>query len=408
MANILLSTIGTTGDLLPFVRLGRALKARGHAVTLFTHSGHAALVAANGLMFVHIDTPEEFQQFMDDGLTINTPLGGLDAYRRNLLPKVHATCRLLEAHGRAGETVIVAHYHAQLAARFAAEKLEAPFGLMIMTPSQPANLPLLEMLLSKFAGGELNRMRAELGLAAIQDWGAWLKSPELSLTVWPEWFEPAQPHWPSPVTQIGFLIGDTTEGDIPAEAEAALSNPPPPVLVTGGTGMFVKSDYYLAAVEGVRQAGRRGLLVSRVQTYVPEVLPENFVRLQFLPYAKVLPRLGAIVHHGGFGTCVQALMSGTPQLIMAHGHDRPDNAARFQKLGVAEFLPPPRWQPEAVAEALNRLLHSPEVQQRCQALAQRARAADGLGAGCEAIEALFKEYQLNGRGVSSRAVKTYG
>lgn len=388
MSTILLSTVGTVGDVLPFIRLGRALRARGHAVTLFTHSGYADLVSSGGLPFVPMDTLEEFNQLIADGLTLNSPTGGVEAYRRNLLPKVQENYQSFAAHARPGETIFVAHYHARLAAHFSAEKFGAPFVLMMMTPSQPANLPLLEVLLRKLAGDELNRIRQTLGLEPIDDWGRWLKSPDLSLTVWPEWLEPAGPHWPSPVAQPGFLIGDTSEGDIPPEAEAMLSANPAPVLVTGGTGVFVKSDYYLAALEGVRRAGRPGLLVSRVQTYVPDVLPDNFLRLDFLPYAKVLPRVGALIHHGGMGTCVQALMAGCPQLMMALGHDRPDNAVRFRKLGIAEFLPPTRWQPAAVAEALHRLLDSPEVQQRCQELAQRARQSDGLLAACDAIESI--------------------
>ena len=396
------------GDLLPFIRLGRALKARGHAVTVFTHAGYEALVTSGGLPFVSIDTQAEFNQLIADGLTLNSPTGGVEAYRRNLLPKFHDNYQLFAAHARPGETLFVAHYHARLAAHFSAEKLGAPFVLMMMTPSQPANLPLLEVLLRKLAGEELNRIRQTLDLEPIEDWGRWLKSPELSLTLWPDWLEPPGPAWPARVVQVGFLIGDSTAGDIPAEAEAMLAADLPPVLVTGGTGVFVKSEYYLAALEGVQRAGRRGLLVSRVQTYVPEVIPDNFLRLEYLPYGKVLPRVGAIIHHGGLGTCVQALMAGRPQLMMALGHDRPDNAARFQKLGVAEFLPPPRWQPALVEAALRRLLESPEVEARCQALARRAKEVDGCAAACEAIESLFEEYQMNGRHVSSLAAKIHG
>jgi rhamnosyltransferase subunit B len=394
MMNVLLLTIGTVGDIIPFIRLGREFGARGQSVVVLTHSGYETLVRQAGLDFVPIDTPDEFQRFMDDGLLLHHPAGVLAVIQRHFLPKIQATAALLEAHNRPGATIIVAHANARLAAHFAAEKLGAPFIQLIMIPGQLANLLLLENLLHKTFGEELNRIREALGLPPIDEWDKWLRSPDLSLTVWPEWFEPAQPHWPSPVIQSGFLLGDA-EGEIPEEVEAVLADDPPPVLITGGTGMFVKADYYQAALEGVRQAGRRGIVVARVQTYLPEVLPPGFVRFQSLPYAKVFPRLGALIHHGGFGTCVQALMAGVPQLIMAHGHDRPDNAARFQKLGVAEFLPPPRWQPAMVAEALNRLLHSPEVQQRCQELARRAKEADGFATACQAIERLALDRGLD-------------
>jgi hypothetical protein len=101
--------------------------------------------------------------------------------------------------------------------------------------------------------------------------------------------------------------------------------------------------------------------------------------------------MSAIIHHGGIGTCAQALAAGIPQLILGIGADRPDNAFRLQHLGVAEFLPPPRWQPASVAEALQRLIGNAEVQGRCQALAERIRTFDSATATCEAIEKFMRE-----------------
>jgi rhamnosyltransferase subunit B len=49
---------------------------------------------------------------------------------------------------------------------------------------------------------------------------------------------------------------------------------------------------------------------------------------------------------------VRALRSGTPQVILAHGADRPDNAARLARHGLARWLPEERWDPAAIAAEL--------------------------------------------------------
>ena len=70
------------------------------------------------------------------------------------------------------------------------------------------------------------------------------------------------------------------------------------------------------------------------------------------------------------------MRSATPQLALAVGSDRPDNAQRLQYLGIGEYIPPAQWKPERIAEALNRLVDSAAVHERCQETAQRICADD--------------------------------
>jgi hypothetical protein len=71
-----------------------------------------------------------------------------------------------------------------------------------------------------------------------------------------------------------------------------------------------------------------------------------------LPFRAVLPHVAAVVHHGGIGTLTEALAAGTPQVILAHGADRPDNAERLARRGLASWLPAARWTPQEVGRLL--------------------------------------------------------
>jgi len=96
--------------------------------------------------------------------------------------------------------------------------------------------------------------------------------------------------------------------------------------------------------------------------------------------------MGAVIHHGGIGTLGCALGAGVPQLVLPLGADRPDNAVRLQRLGVAEYLPPPQWKPQLIADALRRLLDSPAVSHRCREFAKHLENANAAKAACEVIE----------------------
>ena len=80
------------------------------------------------------------------------------------------------------------------------------------------------------------------------------------------------------------------------------------------------------------------------------------------------------------------MAAGVPQLVLAMGADRPDNASRLRRLGIAEVEPPPRWKPDLVAAALDRLINSSLVQYRCKELASRLRDCDSAAVACELIE----------------------
>jgi rhamnosyltransferase subunit B len=56
----LVITVGTTGDIHPFLRIANALQTLGRKVTFITHSYYENVVRGAGLPFIGIGTDEEF------------------------------------------------------------------------------------------------------------------------------------------------------------------------------------------------------------------------------------------------------------------------------------------------------------------------------------------------------------
>jgi rhamnosyltransferase subunit B len=387
MANIILTTMGTGGDVFPFITIGAALKARKHNVTLLTHSYFSEEAQKAGLNFAALDTPEESTQMMQEGPLLNTPRGLLSFLDRHILPKVLIECELIRERYSAGNTILVTRSGPGFAARIASELLRAPLVALFMAPAHILGWKIFEQLMSSMIGPRLNDLRQQVGLQAVKQWEPWLRY-QTSIGLWPDWFCQSSTDWPSYIRLVGFVLSDDPhKGTIDDHHRRALTDGKPTVMLTAGTGFFGGQDFFHITAEACRLAGFRALLVSRHKEIVPPRLQEDCLYFPSVPsLGGLMPYVSAVCHHGGMGTLGQAVAAGIPQLIMAAGGDRPDNGGRLKKLGVAEFIGPKQRTPEVVADALRRLIGSGDVKQRCQYLAARFRESSPLETTCEVIE----------------------
>ena len=141
-----------------------------------------------------------------------------------------------------------------------------------------------------------------------------------------------------------------------------------------------------AAADACRLLRRNAILVTPHRQIVPDNLPSNIRWYDYLPFSRIMPHVAAVIHHGGIGTLAQTLATGIPQLVLGIGFDRPDNGTRIKQLKVGDYLPPPHWQPDRIAEALSQLLHSNDVSLRCREFARQIRLQDAASFACNIIE----------------------
>ncbi|MBV8782185.1 MAG: glycosyltransferase, partial [Phycisphaerae bacterium] len=382
--HVLLITIGSHGDVHPFIGLGLALKSRGHQVTFATNDYFRPLAKRAG-----------FDDFIS--------LGSADEYSMMAkMPELWESSRgvklIFEFISRGFEDIykIVAHHHAShpadgvvvssslcLGARVAQDKLKFPMATVHLSPSilrsviNPAKLPGLFMPpwfpywikaamwraadrygIDPIVCPNLNEFRAKHNLAPVKrPLKDWWHSPDLVLGMWPEWFGPMQPDWPSQTVLCGFPLYDERELEaMPPDLIAFLDAGEKPIAFTPGSAMWRGEEFFKASVEACRKLNRRGLLLSRHADHIPPNLPAGVLHVPYAPFSQLLPRVAALVHHGGIGTTSQALAAGTPQLIMAMSHDQPDNAFKVERLGVGLAIRPARYLRGGAAKSLARLL----------------------------------------------------
>ena len=163
-AYVLISS-GTAGDVLPFVRIGGALAARGHRVIVFANCVYGPLVSESGAEFEPLDTEAEYRALVEDGPLLQSAFGVPVYIRRHLLSRLPLIRARLVALGVTGESVLVARAAAGLTGILADE-----FGMEVasvhMSPGLLATMGAADHMYRTVLAGGHRRLAAVVRPAA--------------------------------------------------------------------------------------------------------------------------------------------------------------------------------------------------------------------------------------------------
>jgi len=412
MKHYLLCAVGSSGDVHPFVGLGRRLQQRGHRVTLITAGYFRKLAEASGFDFYDTMPECDFHQLVNDP-DLWHPTKGTKrvmqlAVRKNLEP----VYRAIEELYVPGSTKVVASSLA-FGARVAQEKLHAPLVSVHLSPVlfrsqfEGPRLPRLALhlgpawfkrfqwwiadrfVIDPLICPWLNQFRGSLGLAPANGiFRHWWHSPTLVVAMFPEWFAAKQQDWPSQTILTGFpLYSEEGITPISTELERFLSSGSPPIAFTPGSANIFGGKFFQSAADACKILGQRGILLTRFAEQIPRTLPENVKHFDFAPFKELLPRCQALVHHGGIGSLSQAMAAGIPQVIMPMGFDQIDNAHRVRRLHAGDYLVPSRFTGSRLASTLKNLLGNSNTAPACKQVANWISQVDSLDVACDVIEA---------------------
>jgi UDP:flavonoid glycosyltransferase YjiC (YdhE family) len=244
----------------------------------------------------------------------------------------------------------------------------------------------LDVVGDVLVGRELNGLRVSLGLKPMRRiFQNWL-SPQLVLGMFPDWYGPPQPDWPSQIHLAGFPLFDGSRSNgLADEVLNFCRSGSPPVAFTFGTGVRHSAALFRAAGQASEICGVRAIFLTKHRDQLPERLPPSVLHCYFAPFQQLFPHCAAVMHHGGIGTVAQAMAAGTPQLIQPICFDQMDNGARAKQLGAGDSLDSRHCQPQQIAHALSKLM-TPEVRSRCRAISARFAANDALDTAAQRIE----------------------
>ena len=416
---LLLPTLGSAGDIHPFLAIGRAMQARGHEVEVITNPIFASMVAQAGLAIYPVGVQQHYIDAFNSRKLWH-PIDGLGVLWRRMarhaIEPVYTRIAQQIASPTGRDCVVMAP-PLMFGARLANEKLGVPLlsayssatmlrscqnPLTIAHWRVPAWLPMpvraaAWLMLDRFklepmVAADIGQARLSLGLPTLSQsvFSQWMHSPTAGVTLFPDWFAPAPRDWPQQITQAGFPIYD---GDATAGLNAALSqfldHGEAPIVFTPGSAMGHGHAFFRAAIKSCAALGCRGVLLTTNVAQLPTDLPPTMHPSAYAPFGLLLPRASGLVHHGGIGTCAQALRAGLPQLVTPMGFDQFDNAMRLELLGVSKSLLRRDTLLDDMTESLRELLRSPEIAFACQQAALKVQAqrepVEGI---CDVLESM--------------------
>ncbi len=413
---ILILTIGSRGDVQPYVALGKGLQTAGHDVTICTGHLFEKIVTSHSLPFLPMD--DEMIRLTETPEGKAMIEGGGAAFKAISLVKP-MIARMVRDAWAAAQTVtpdVILYHPKTLSGYHIGEKLSKPIiltmALPMYTPTRAFPLPITNFTL----GGWFNRLtysmvpmisapyadvigafRQELGLPKR---GRFLNETRLpngrttpTLYGISHHLIPRPADWPEAVQAGGYWFLEQEAGwQPPADLTTFLQAGPPPVYIGFGSMAGKQPDKLAAiAIAALQKVGLRGLLATGWGGLQPGDLPDTIFQLKEAPHDWLFPQMAAVVHHGGAGTTAAGLRAGKPTLICPFVGDQPFWGERVHRLGVGpKGIPQKKLTVANLAAALTSLVNNPAWQQQAATLGQQLRAEDGVGTAVQFIEKVVR------------------
>jgi rhamnosyltransferase subunit B len=415
---IVITTLGSLGDIHPYLALAVGLKERKHEPILATSPYYRSTIEKAGIGFYPV-RPDVDPQDATLAPQILHPLNGPEfLIRKIILPHLRDSYADLW-NATEGADLLVTHpitYAGPLVAQkrtipwvstvlapmsfFSAHDLPVFPGLTILVKLRLFG-PAMSRLLLKFTktftrtwSKPIDALRKEVGLSLGRDpiyEGQF--SSELNLALFSKVLATPQPDWPLNTRVTGYPFYENTEASLAPEIERFLASGSPPVVFTLGTSAaMAPGRFYEESVNAAKKIGVRALLlVGKQFRNVPDNLPEGIMAFDYAPYSLVFPHAAAIVHQGGIGTTSEALRAGCPMLVVPFAFDQPDNAFRVTQLGVARTLYPSRYTAKRVVKNLRILMEDQDYTERAFQVGNQVKSENGVQEACNAIVQNLRE-----------------
>jgi sterol 3beta-glucosyltransferase len=342
--NIALTTIGSRGDIQPYIALGIRLQNSGHFVAVLTHPWAKRTVNRYGLTHISIgndfDINDSAKQFVENSsnnlkgflFSLHFIFDKLRNCHSDFLQQLK-NFDLIIGHGIVGEAE--------------AEMLGKPFITVSIAPMglskeywksrnilRELGVYLSDKMLGAFFGKPYRHFRKDLGLPPKKT--SYLY-PYLAIIPMPVFLQKSNPNWKKSTEITGFFFAETPPDYSPPEDLLTfIENGEKPILVTFGS-MFHSREQtnhlFRTVCDATKESTSRAILIMPDLGDMNIHVPENIVLVNQIPYSWLLSQVELVVHHFGFGTTAEVLKAGLPSIPIPHIFDQKIRASAIHKMG---------------------------------------------------------------------------
>jgi len=417
---VIICTLGTRGDIAPFLSLISRLVSQGTKVWALSNDNWRGDFESAGAVFEPIAKEDDPQDGRDN----------YSFFKRNVFPSFARSFSFVAERVAANREVRIIYRSNMLGAECAADQFRLRALRVTLQPSSIRSydrppwplsgasagpfgwlgryfiLPALYLMVQLFSRyrRRANAFRKSVGCAAERlSWRS--REPgRLTALLCPEWFAMPQADWPRDIVPVGFVFGGATPLD--PDLGQFLSSRDRPLVFTPGTGIADPAAFFAKARSVCGLLGVPGIFLSKAvpETYRsdPEIACRDFVDLSSL-----LPRCAALVHHGGIGSTAQAIRAGIPQMVIPRGFDQPDNALRVAQLGLGGAVLGQHFSAAEWARLLRKTLESGHVQSQLRIAKALTERDDPIGSCLDMLIGLQESACCPTTGPDVSQIRTY-
>ncbi len=352
---ITMLSVGSTGDVRPYVLLGRELQARGHQVTISAFPRFKDMVLDAGLSFSPIRGSAEsmMASIMAPDTNAFTYLPrlwkGIKGAAPQMLHDMTDSCRNADA--------MVCNFFGSLFYSIA-EKFDIPCIQTQLFPMDPTGAFPISSVRNQHMGALINKSSYSLGYYVIgkvekRILGPWRQEigvkerkavPHPNYTVGSHTvpviyalstgFVPRPADWNPGIRISGFWFDESSVSYRPDPGLAAfLENGSTPIYIGfGSMNTGDMSKLISISLRSIHAAGLRAVFVTGWHDRSLKSTGSVFFA-DSIPHDWLFPRVSAVVHHGGAGTTAAGLRFGKPTLAIPFAGDQSFWANQIRRSG---------------------------------------------------------------------------
>ena len=403
-------SIGSTGDVRPYVLLGSELKRRGHDVTIVAFDRFEDMAGKAGLGFYALpgDVMELMDRIMKPGVNGTRFLDQVEKALGKIAP---ALLQALLDDFQDADAMICNFFgsmYYSVAEKYGIPVVQTQFFPMDKNDETPiSSAPFLKL------GKAWNRASYHLGYWLIHllerryltDWRKQNGMTVPPIHGGPDYellghtvpviyaisvqVLPRPNSWGAHIHMSGFWQDETPLSYTPdPKLKAFLNAGEKPVYIGFGSMVSGNMDKTFAIVsKAIKASGLRVVLDKGWSGGVLANLPNVYVLEGFTPHDWLFPQMRAVVHHGGAGTTAAGLRAGKPTLVIPFGGDQPFWASRVRALNCGPR--PIRRENLTVrrlTSALLNLVHHSAYYEAAEQLGAALRQEHGLTCAANLVE----------------------
>ena len=409
---ITIATVGTRGDVQPYIALGLGLQQAGHQVQIATDPLFQTFIEAHGLGFaaVHADPRKAMQEDMRQ--VGGDPVRLLRWIDQQFTPL--ARQYFIDMRDAAKDTDAILVSALAFAAMHVAQALDIPSLATYLYPVTPtrafpsmaaSNLPgwlsnigwvnwlsfrLYNLAFFRMMLPMVNQLRQEILDLEPISWSYYTKIDLSKVPIiygYSQHVLPKPADWGENLHITGYWFLQESEYQPSVELSRFLEAGPQPVFIGFGSMLDKEAAQTTQVVlEALSITGMRAVLQGGWSEIGAQQLPDNIFRVSEVPHSWLFPRMAAVVHHGGAGTTAAGLRAGVPSVIVPYFADQPFWAQQVHRIGAGP-APVPRLKLDAgkLAAAIQQASQDERINEKARRIGDRINQENGVSQAVELI-----------------------